>query len=316
MKRFVTTILLGIVVFTFSGCESEKDVGELVKRYVKNEYGVNSSILESEDVNEGNGGDRAFVVKSKEDIPVTFEVYLKGIFYSTVTGDDYKEQKKAARLGGLFWNKHKDELQLLGFSHVEFSSDYKLLDAYAVYDREMNLFDENSVKSFTHLFKLLLLQSNPDSISVTLKTKSIDEKIEIGSITGLDNEETLKSFFLYDVLIANMSLFKRDYQKFEEMRDGIEKRGYKLEYGMTVGRDDDTFYCFDEYYLKPTCKGGYTVSLLGGKPEQKSLFELAEFLKQQPIPVRNVAFHDHGIYMEDLSTIKKPEDIEIIDYGE
>ncbi|MEH7373863.1 hypothetical protein [Neobacillus drentensis] len=315
MKRFVEMIILGIIILTFSGCESENEAGGSVEQYLKKKYDVNSSIVESEGINEGNMGERTFIVKSKEKIPVTFEVYLDGIVFSRIVGDDYQKQKKVALPGGAFWKKNKEELQRIGFSHVEYSSIDNLLNAYVVYDREVNLFDEDCVKSITRLFQLLL-QSEPNPSSVTLKTNSIDVPTEIDSISGLDDEETLKRYLLNDVPLANISLFKRDYKKFEAMRDGIEKRGYKLEFGMTVGNYDDTFYCFDEYYRNPTCSGGYTVSLLGGKPEQKSLFELAEFLTSQPILVRNVAFHDHGIYMEDLSSIKKPKDIKIIDYDE
>lgn len=319
MKHFVAILLLLLVVFTLSGCESEseKEVDKLVNNYVKKEYRVNSTIVESEDVNEGNMGDRTFIMKSKEKIPVTFRVYLEGMFHSKVVGDDYQKQKKAAISGGEFWEKNKKELQSLGFSYVKYSNVDNSLHATVFYNHEVNLFDPKTVKELSHFFKLFM-DTEPTPSLLSFKSKSINAPIGITDFSGLDDEETLKNNFLENnIYFANLSLFKRDYKGFDAMRKGIEKRGYKLEFRMTGGYDGDkTFYCYKEYYHNHECAGGYTVSLIGGKPEKESLFELVQLIKSQSIKVRNVSFHDHGIYMEDLSTINRPEDIEIIDYGE
>lgn len=66
-------------------------------------------------------------------------------------------------------------------------------------------------------------------------------------------------------------MFQRDYDKFKAIEEGVEKRGYQLEFGLTVGIFDQSFYCFEENLQNRECIGGYTVELKGGKNDRESL---------------------------------------------
>lgn len=307
MRSRIAFWLLLVSVFTLSACESDKEVNQIVRDYMKKEYGVGVSILEREDVNEGNGGDRTFVLKSKEDVPVTFEVYLKGFFSTKVTGDNYTKQKKTAILGSEFLTANKKELALLGFSDIEFSNQ-EGLHASAVYNKDINLFDDKSINTLIQFIRLLNT-SHPSPQSLTLKTKSLEVPIELKGLLGLSKKGTLKAVLIHELDVVNVSLFQRDYDKFKAIEEGIEKRGYNLEFGLTVGNFDQSFYCFEENIEFLDCTGGYLISLKGGKTDKKSLFDLVHFLKSQPIRIGNVAFHDNGIYLEQLDQINSPDQI-------
>ncbi|MGG1679624.1 hypothetical protein ACIFOT_28475 [Neobacillus sp. NRS-1170] len=308
MRNRIAFWLILVLLFSLSACESENDVDQIVRDYVKKEYGIGVTIKKREDVNEGNMGERTFVLKSKEEIPVTFEVHLKGLFSSRVTGDDYQKQKKAAILGNKFWNVNKSELEMLGFHDVEFSFA-EGLHVSSIYEKDINLYDDKSVSTLIHFIGLLNAY-NPSPDSLTLKTKSLDFPIELLGLSRLSDKETLKAVLFNDYNIVNVSLFQRDYDKFKAIEEGVEKRGYQLEFGLTVGAYDQSFYCFKENLNNRECNGGYTVGLKGGKSDRETLFDLVLFLKSQPIRISNVAFHDRGIYLK-LDDINSPQQIVI-----
>ncbi|MEH7074290.1 hypothetical protein [Neobacillus drentensis] len=309
MKKRIVVWFLLVSMLALTACESEQQVNQIVRDYVKKEYGVGVTIEEREDVNEGNGGDRTFVLKSKEEIPVTFEVYLKGLFSTSVTGDTYKKQKKQAISGRKFFNKNKKELSTLGFSDVEFS-DREGIQVTASYDKDINLYDEKSVNTI-YQFIQLFNTYKPAPETLSLKTKSIEVPVEFKGLSRFREKGIVKRMLFQDLHVVNVSLFQRDFDKFKAIEEGVERRGYSLEFGLTVGVFDQSFYCFEENLLAHECTGGYLIGLKGGKTDKESLFDLVRFLKSQPIRISNIAFHDHGIYLEKLDQINHPDQIVI-----
>jgi hypothetical protein len=304
--RYKVLILSLVSLFLLSGCESEKEVDQIIREYVKREYSFNSKIIEREGVNEGNGGDRTFVVLSKEDIPVTFEVYLKGIFTTKVTGDNYKEQVIARKAGREFSIKNKEVLTSIGFRDIEFSHTQGLFLASAITDNDINVHDSNSVNKLLQ-FIHLLNHNEPSVEWLKLNTKSIDEPVDIVGLSDLRDEEQLKKRLFNNLDVINVSLYQREYKKFKAIKDEIEKRGYKLN-GIKVGRSEHTFYCFEDNEKNGECPGGYYFEI-EGKFDKEKIFEIVNFLKSQPIHIDGFNVLPQDIYLEQLDKITSPDQI-------
>jgi hypothetical protein len=306
MVRYFLLFLLLFSLFTLSGCESEKEVDQIISDYVKKEYSIDSMIIEREGVNEGNMGERTFVLESKEENPVKFEVYLEGMFSTTVTGDNYKEQKEARKAGSEFSSKNKEVLTSNGFRDIEFYTTQGDLVVTAISDNDINLFDGNSLNRLLQLGQLLE-KSEPSIDWVDLKTKSIEDLVYF-QLFDLKDEEQLKKKLLTNPDVLNVSLFQRDYKKFKAIEEEIVKKGYKLKNGLTVGRDDQTFYCFEDNEKNGECPGGYYFEIIG-KSDKESIFEIVSFLKSQPIPIDGFTVLPEDIYLENLENIISPDQI-------
>ncbi|KAA0547817.1 hypothetical protein FZW96_08705 [Bacillus sp. BGMRC 2118] len=75
--RFLCVLILFLLLI---GCESEKEIDEQVKQYVSVELGIQDiNIIYSEKKNEGNMGDRSYVIETKKYPIIEFSVYLEGL---------------------------------------------------------------------------------------------------------------------------------------------------------------------------------------------------------------------------------------------
>jgi hypothetical protein len=307
MKKHI--ILVSILItfgFIFYGCESEKEIDNLIKEYVKEKYNTKIKIIEREDVHEGNMGDRTFVVKSKNNPSVLFHVYLEGMFNSKVSGDDYKIQKNAILLGEKFLNENKKTTEKLGISQLNFTDNQGLVISIET-NSHLNLYDDKSLEGLIQFIQLVNSRSylKPyQGKTLLLKLDYLEMPLEIHNIELINNSVDLTYELVDEIDFINYSLFKRDFNRFDALRKGIEQRGYKLEYGMTIG-SDKTFFCWEDDLMNGECTGGYSLDLLGGKTDKQSLFELISFLKNQDINIGYIYFQDHDIYFEikDINTI-------------
>ena len=74
-------------------------------------------------------------------------------------------------------------------------------------------------------------------------------------------------------------MFQRDYDKFKAIEEGVEKRGYSLKFGLTVGVLIKVFTALGKIFSL----SGYLIGLKGGKTDKESLFDPVRFLKSQLI---------------------------------
>jgi hypothetical protein len=88
MRKIFLLIAISLIFIVLAGCSvSDREL----KDYVQDKHNVDVDIVSRPKIDTGNGGRSSFGVKHKDIPELRFSVFVDGLFFNGITGDDYKE---------------------------------------------------------------------------------------------------------------------------------------------------------------------------------------------------------------------------------
>lgn len=314
-KRFVIIVLIACFSL-LTGCESNQEIDSLIQDYIKENHGFNVKIINRESKNEGNMGDRTYLVKQAKDPSIQFSVYLSGMLNSTIEGDNYRKQKEAYEYAQQFIASNEATLQQFVYQQITFSSTSDGLTVSAASKNEISLQNPVSIDyllDFIHrlnLFQAEMLQGEKIA-SVKITHKKSNQLLSIADINAITDKGALVEKLNEDTDFVNYSLFKRDYTAFQTMEKELYKIGYELKDGLTIGMVDESIYCYGKNITNGECTGGFEIKL-NGPTDAKSLYTMVKALKKQDIKIKDVIIPSKPMIMlENIDSITSIQQIKL-----
>lgn len=295
-KLFVIPLIALFLV----GCESEKEIDELVKEYASDELGLKDiKIIYSEKKNEGNMGDRSYVLRTEKYPILEFSVYLEGLMNTKIVGDDYTAQLDAFKVGETFITKHQEQLYEIDLYDMYFedpNSDSKLK---VTVDASMEL-SLNEPESIDKLFSLVSLLNEENEVIkndyYTIQTLysnysaiTGNESIVLQNLTDIQTIEDLKAVLMKDLDLVNQALIDINFRAIKQLEGELESVGYQF----SVGISDESIECEPSFLSELSCNG-YKIRIEGKDKSEEKLNELQELLTKQEIPISRVTVPNKG----------------------
>lgn len=315
-KRFVIIVLIACFSI-LTGCESKQEIDTLIQDYVKEKHGFNVKIINRESKNEGNMGDRTYLVKQTTDPEIQFSVYLSGMLSSTIEGDNYQKQKEAYEYAQQFITSNEEKLLQSGYSKLVFSTSTNGLVVSAASRNEISLQDSLSIDyllAFINSLNRFQAEMPHDEkiASVKITHTESNQFLSITDINEITDKDALVGKLNEDTDFVNYSLFKRDFTDFQAMENELYKIGYKLKSGLTVGMVDESIYCYGKNITSGECTGGFEIKL-NGPTDAKSLYTMVEALKKQNIKIKDVVIPGKPMIMlENIDNITSVQQIKLM----
>ncbi len=312
---FIVFILLSFTLLT--ACNSQKNIDQQVKDYIKQKYKFNVNITNREGKNEGNMGDRIFLVTKNNQPKIEFHVFLSGIINPKIESDDYPDQKKAYGYGQEFLKESSKKLNQIGYNQIKFSASANALDINVVSKEDITTRNQNSLNrllDFVRLvnhFKEEQLQSETIH-SIILNKKNSPDTIVLNNVNTITDINSLIQQLNKDPYFVNKSLFERDKTIFQSIEKDIKGIGFRYKYGLSVGTVKDSIFCYRDNIKNSECSGGYDL-ILEGPRDSKNLYKLAQTLKNQEIKIQNVYLPDKpSLLIENIEIITSSQQIDLI----
>ncbi|AGK52349.1 hypothetical protein [Bacillus sp. 1NLA3E] len=318
MKKGLIPLVFILLSFTLlTSCNSQKDIDQQVKDYVKEKYKFNVAITYREGKNEGNMGDRIFQVIKNSQPKIEFHVYLSGVINPKIQGDDYPEQKKAYEYSQQFFKENTQKIKRFGYDQIKFSASANGLDVSVVTNQEVSSRDQNSLERLLE-FVQIVNRFKEDSLrtetisSIIIHHKNSQNKIVVNGINSITDSKILTQQLNKDAYFVNKALFQRDKALFQSMEKDIKEIGYSYKYGLNVGMVKETIFCNEDNIKNGECFGGYDLTLEGPR-DSKSLYQLAQTLKSQDIKIKDVFLPEKpSLLIENIDKITSPQQIDLI----
>ncbi|MFS0862763.1 hypothetical protein [Fredinandcohnia sp. 179-A 10B2 NHS] len=301
--RYIYLILLISCFLFLTGCESQEEIDQLVREYVQTKYDVEEiEFIYRESKNEGNMGDRTYIVKSKKEPSFEFDILLDGIMKSEVVGDDYKKQAEAYEIGQAFESKYRAELNQLGYALVNFSRAQDRtasteLEVSVVSERTISLNNEQSLKDLYQIFAILQEYNENLKEDFLVYNLLIDypykDKTEsltfYYNVTDITSYEKLTSALAEDIHFVNLALQEKYQSTLVEMEKEIKKLGFSYREGL----NDSSIFCYGKDLSGQECLG-FTIYLSGADKSEGNLTALKAVIKEFDIPIGEVVIANTG----------------------
>lgn len=295
-KLFIIPLVLLFLV----GCESEKEIDKLVKEYASDELGLKDiKIIYSEKKNEGNMGDRSYVLRTEKYPILEFSVYLEGLMKSKIVGDDYAAQLDAFKVGEAFINKHEQQLYEIDLYDMYFEDPNSDSELIVTVDASLVL-SLDEPESIDKLFSLVSLLNEEDEVIkndyYSIQTLYINysaitgnESIALQNLTDIQTNEDLKTVLMKDLDFVNEALIDINFRDIKQLEGELENEGYKF----TEGISDESIECDPNLLIELSCKG-FNIRIDGKDKSEEKLNKLQDLLTKQDIPISRVMIPNKG----------------------
>lgn len=318
-KVFIILLLSALLL----GCESEKEVDEKVLKYISENHDFKINILEREEVNEANGGNRIYKVESREKPKIEFNIKLRGIFNTKVVGDDYELLKNTYLSGEKFSQIYKEQLSKLKFSDIKFYYKYGMYSGiyiYTSYEKSVSVFNDQSMKPLLQLLDLLnsfIVDENikQDFEKLEIEFNGRQETIDLADtfyptnqvkLENINTMKELKTRLLKNQSLVNDSLLMRDKLLYIELEKQLKELGYTYN---SSNFDKRPLICYDDNLKNGECIGGYRLYLKGESVDKKKLFEVIKILNSSTSLVFDEVIIDSNKENVDLQDVKGIHDM-------
>ncbi|WP_079504770.1 hypothetical protein [Mesobacillus jeotgali] len=274
-KKFFTIILMFLVI---TGC-SVSD-GEL-KDYVQYKHNAEVDIVSRPKIDTGNGGRSSFRVKHKDIPEFRFSVFVDGLFFNRITGDNYKESLEFYEFNQEYMESDLHEkFKKLGFekSFLQLyttddedgfkGSAYLFLfkpggigvdeQDYALLQQSYPLIQEvkQTLAGLEYdLYELYVYDVNAFNRFFLNENDSKDYKImnEVSiyktDIEKMNTVERVKEAIFSDSLnrekLISYHFFKKEEQKVAERMPELNKLGFEPDEGFYYGFVEPYLFCLD-----------------------------------------------------------------------
>ncbi|MEH7883794.1 hypothetical protein V7654_05645 [Bacillus sp. JJ1609] len=213
MKKTFLLFAITLIFLVLTGCSvSDQEL----KDYVHDKHNVNVDIVSRPKIDTGNGGNSSFRVKHKDIPEFRFSVFVDGLFFNGITGDDYKESLE-------FYEFNKEYMESnLHEQFKELGFEKSFLQLYRTKD-------EDGFKGSAYLFLFKPEGIGVDEHDYSLLQQSYPLIQEVKQkLAGLQYD--LYELYVYDVNAFNrFYLYEYDSKEYKIMNEvsiyktGIEK---------------------------------------------------------------------------------------------
>jgi hypothetical protein len=278
MRQTFLLFAVALIVMVLTGCSvSDQEL----KDYVQDKHDVDVDIVSRPKIDTGNAGRSSFRVKHKEIPELRFSVFVDGLFFNGITGDDYKESlefyefnkeymesdlhENFKRLGFeksfLQVYRTKDEDGFKGSAYLYLfkpggigvdEQDYSLLQqSYPLIQEvkqqlaglEYDLYElyVYDVNAFNRFF---LNESDSREYKIMNEVDIYKTRIEkMKTVDGV--KEAIFSDSLNREELISYHFFKKEGQKVAERMSELSKLGFEPDDGFYYGFVDPYLYCKD-----------------------------------------------------------------------
>lgn len=317
-RKIVCLMLLSVIVGLLTACDSEEEVDQKVRDYISSAYGFDIDIVYRESINEGNMGERAYLVMNKEEPQVEFMVYLEGMMSTAVVGDNYKVQAEAKAHGDQFAENYKQQLSNLKFTDLLFTHSSNGIEVDIVYNQPISVFNDESIKPLWELIGLFKAFRSEEGLKDQFDSLSIyytsEERIYLEEFEEIRSFDELKSTLVQDVVLVNNSIFDKDKTLFIDLENDLKRLGFEYYYGFPNNNSlHSSVFCYADELENTDCVGGYSLVLRGESVDNEKLFDLITFLNNHSSLVfkgLTVDKNDEKIFIEDVKKIKDRQQLE------
>lgn len=308
-----------IFLFLIGACETEKDIDHLIKDYIKDKYNFDIDFVSKESINENNFGDRTYVVKSKNEPRIEFNVYLTGMIGSEIERDDYEEQHQAYEWSQLYTSENASLLKEYGYEQLLFKSSHYGIEISFLAKTEISLLKKEEVERLLTFVTSLNSFNRKNMKKNSFSNISINNPNEHTPFIFIDDPQTIVDMnslihkLRLNTGLANEEMIQKDYDKFLAFEAELNNVGYMYQYGSLSGNFEKSIYCDSSRLSNGECIGGYSVRLDGSRSESK-LYQLIEMINsQQTIDIYSIALVGSPyVEIENVSQIKSLEDFRTV----
>lgn len=213
MKKTFLLFAIPLIFIVLTGCSvSDREL----KDYVHDKYKVDVDIVGRPTIDTGNGGNSSFRVVHKDLLEFRFSVYVNGLFFNRITGDNYKESLA-------FYEFNQDYME------SELQEKFKKLGFEKSFLQLYRTNDDDGFKGSANLFLFKPGGVGVDEQDYSLLQQSYpliqEVKQELSSL-----QYDLYELYVYDVNTFNrFFLYENDNKEYKIMNEvsvyktGIEK---------------------------------------------------------------------------------------------
>ncbi|PEL09903.1 hypothetical protein [Bacillus sp. AFS017336] len=327
IKLSICTMLIFVSMFLLTACVGAGTIDVKAQKYIKDKYGFEVDVLEKPNINEGNMGDTYFKVRKRTGNKLTFNIYIKGMLFTKIIGDDYDIQSKTFEMKKAFEKSNSEILSRAKVKSIEFKSENDMesfdyadtgnviqhLKVNVVSANVKNLFDTEKMNSiyevlkkfqeFSDVYKPLdvkeISMSYTNDINKRI-TFDIDNVHSIYSMSDFERESStpyeppnITNFAQYSYYIEESALFK-------DFEGGLRSLGYdylNTNQMPVFNQDLDLAFESDEYSI-------FDIQLKGNIDDVDQVYQLLQFLTSAKLEVYNVRiFSLDNKYPEDYMNL-------------
>lgn len=306
--RYLYLFLLIPCFLILTGCESQKEIDNLVSEYVKKEFGIEEiEYIYRGKKNEGNMGDRSYIVKSKTEPSFEFSVYLEGMMKSEVVGDNYNQEAEAYQIGQNFSSTYQTNLNEIGYTDISFSgaqdrTSFTELEVNAKFNKTISLNNEQTIEELFKFIQLLQeYNQNLNKNNFLIQNLVVEYPVEdtnkslafYYNVVNITDYSVLTSFLLKDIPFVNEALLEKNRNAFIELEKEIRKIGFAFNDGL----NDKSVFCNGEDLNGLECTG-FTLRISGKDKSEKNIEALKEILNKSSVPISKVVIPKAGGALE------------------
>ncbi|QKE73694.1 hypothetical protein HPK19_13145 [Arthrobacter citreus] len=323
IKLSICTMLIFVSMFLMTACVGAGKIDVKAQKYIKDKYGFEVDVLEKPNINEGNMGDTNFKVRKKTGNKLTFNIYIKGMFFTKIIGDDYDIQSKTFEMKKAFEQSNsailnrakvksiefKSENDMESFDYVDNGNVIQHLKVNVVSANVKNLFDTEKMNSiyevlkkfqeFSDVYKPLdvkeISMSYTNDVNKRI-TFDIDNVHSIYSMSDFKRESStpyeppnITNFAQYSYYVEESALFK-------DFEGGLRSLGYdylNTKQMPVFNQNLDLAFESDDYKI-------FDIQLKGDIDDVDKVYQLLQFLTSAKLDVYNVTiFSLDNKYLED-----------------